>query len=154
MDWGVVRRIWEKWATDNIGSSGGPILGVLLQKIESFFSMSLISCSVVMNWCCGLILRPGFEGSSVDQLWSFWSFSISIHHVSLLHYLVSISREYLVMYVYDSIVWIICYEFQIVYKLWWNWNECFSSWLSHWYLWYLSLWYSYLVIAVSVLLNM
>lgn len=43
MDWNVVRRLWEKWASNNVGSSGGPAfsLGFLFGSIWIFDRVSL-----------------------------------------------------------------------------------------------------------------
>ncbi|KAG6399469.1 hypothetical protein SASPL_140950 [Salvia splendens] len=35
MDWSVVRRIWEKWAANNIGPSGDPALGLLQKDLNA-----------------------------------------------------------------------------------------------------------------------
>lgn len=45
MDWTVVGRIWEKWAANNIGSSGGSAFSFFLQKsLKLFFDVVIFVC--------------------------------------------------------------------------------------------------------------
>ncbi|XP_022888864.1 uncharacterized protein LOC111404272 isoform X5 [Olea europaea var. sylvestris] len=65
MDWGFVQRIWDKWASNYVGSSGQPLRGALLINYDPTGPARLVS-TMCMNTS-----KPAGEGAIVMQTAAF-----------------------------------------------------------------------------------